>query len=138
MLAGRSMRVILAVLVAIACAIGTGPGAFARAPCKSDPRIVSTCFRVHGRLGVFNGIPIRIWIVGTNRVLKIRSPDRTRNEEDGLPPDALKLLEQGNAGEFVVFGDYEVCPLAKEHAGWMRPVCVENALHLHAVRQSPL
>jgi hypothetical protein len=34
----------------------------------------------------------------------------------------------------VVFGDYEVCPLAKDRPGWMRDVCVESASHLVAAK----
>ena len=120
----------LALLTVVAIA---GSDAHARPICKANPRIVAACFTVHGRVGVYNGIPIRIWVVGAHRMLRVTSPDGG-NEEDGLPDSVLALLKQGAPQELVVFGDYEICPLAKEHAGWMRPVCVESASHLAAVK----
>ena len=41
-------------------------------PCKGAPTVVDQCFTVHGRLGVYNGIPIRIWVVGTHGMLGVR------------------------------------------------------------------
>ena len=119
-------------LCTFASGVLTAP-ADARAHCQGSPKITGQCFAVRGRLGVYNGIPLRIWIVGTHRMLSVRSAD-TDDEEDGLPTPALNLLKQGAPGEFVVFGDYKVCPLAKKHAGWMRPVCVESASRLQAVK----
>lgn len=33
-----------------------------------------------------------------------------------------------------LYGDFEVCPLAPEHPGAMRPVCVESAKNLFVDR----
>jgi hypothetical protein len=102
-------------------------------PCKGAPTIVDACFTVHGRLGVYNGIPIRIWVVGSRRMLGVR--DATGGEVT-VRSEIQTLLSRGEPGETVVYGDYEVCPLSKPHAGWMEFVCIESASHLVARRRS--
>jgi hypothetical protein len=102
-------------------------------PCKGAPTIVDTCFTVHGRLGVYNGIPIRIWVAGTKRMLGVK--DATGGGIT-VRPDIQTLLSQGEPGATVVYGDYEVCPLSKSHAGWMQFVCIESAAHLEARRRT--
>jgi len=98
-------------------------------PCKGAPTIVGACFTVHGRLAVYNGIPIRIWMVGTRRMLGVK--DATGGGVT-VRPEIQRLLSQGDPMETAVFGDYEVCPLSKPHPGWMQFVCVESAAHLSA------
>ncbi|HXP77866.1 MAG TPA: hypothetical protein VN823_27270 [Stellaceae bacterium] len=98
-------------------------------PCKGAPTVVAACFSVHGRLAVYNGIPIRIWVVGTRRMLGVRD---AAGGGVTVRPEILRLLSQGEPGETVVYGDYEVCPLTKTHPGWMQFVCVEGAAHLVA------
>lgn len=105
----------------------------APAPCKGAPTIVDACFTVHGRLGVYNGIPIRIWVTGTHRMLGVK--DATGGGIT-VRPEIQKLLSQGEPGATVVYGDYEVCPLSKPHPGWMQFVCIENSAHLSARRRS--
>jgi hypothetical protein len=100
--------------------------------CKEAPAVVGACFSVHGRLGVYNGIPIRIWVVGTRRMLGVR--DATGGGVT-VRPEIQNLLSLGEPAETVVFGDYEVCPLSRAHAGWMQFVCVEGATHLVARRR---
>jgi hypothetical protein len=91
-----------------------------RQACKSDPDIVEACFVVHGRIRAGNGTPsLRIWRQGTSRILGVN---------DDFPlPDALDGEDLLN-GE--VWGDFEVCPFAKDRPGVMRMVCVESASHL--------
>jgi hypothetical protein len=104
--------------------------AFAQAPappCKGASAVVAACFTVHGRIGVYNGIPIRIWVVGTQRMLGVR--DATGGGVT-VRPEIQTLLSQGEPGATVVYGDYEVCPLSKPHPGWMQFVCIESATHL--------
>ncbi len=98
-------------------------------PCKGAATVVDACFTVHGRLGVYNGIPIRIWLVGTQRMLGVK--DATGGGVT-VRPEIQTLLSQGEPGETVVYGDYEVCPLSKPHPGWMQFVCIESASHLVA------
>jgi hypothetical protein len=101
-------------------------------PCKGAPTIVGECFSVHGRLSVYNGIPIRIWIVGTHRMLGVK--DATGGGVT-VRPEIQTLLSQGDPMETAIFGDYEVCPLSKAHPGWMQFVCVESTAHLMAGRR---
>jgi hypothetical protein len=112
-------------LAASAAAVAEEPAS----PCKGAPTIVAACFTVHGRLGVYNGIPIRIWVAGTQRMLGVK--DATGGDVT-VRPEIQTLLSRGKPGETVVFGDYEVCPLSKPHPGWMQFVCIESARHLIA------
>lgn len=96
--------------------------------CKGASQIVGECFTVHGRLGLYNGIPLRIWIVGTHRVLSVHNADGSGIDGGWLPSKVRDLLV--GMGEIVVFGDYEVCPLEQRHPGKMQPICVEDASRL--------
>ncbi len=102
-------------------------------PCKGAPTVVDACFTVHGRLGVYNGVPIRIWVVGTQHMLGVK--DATGGGVT-VRPEIQALLSQGEPGATVVYGDYQVCPLSKAHAGWMQFVCIESAAHLAAGRRN--
>ncbi len=101
--------------------------------CKGAAAVVDACFSVHGRLGVYNGIPIRIWIVGTHRMLGVRD---AMGGGVTVRPEIQTLLSRGEPGETVVYGDYEVCPLSKPHPGWMQFACIESAAHLEARRRA--
>jgi hypothetical protein len=59
--------------------------------------------------------------------------DIPSNSAEALPPAVQRLL--GNMPfDTVVFGNYEVCPLEKFHAGWMQAVCIERSSNLDARR----
>jgi hypothetical protein len=125
----KAATVAALVFVASAAALAEEPAP----PCKGAPTVVDACFTVHGRLGVYNGIPIRIWMVGTRRLLGVK--DATGGGVT-VQPEIQILLSRGEPGETVVYGDYEVCPLSKPHPGWMQFVCIESAAHLVAQRRS--
>jgi len=110
--------------------LAAGTTAFAEEPapaCKGAPAVVDACFTVHGRLGVYNGIPIRIWVVGSHLMLGVRD---AAGGGVTVRPEIQTLLSRGEPGATVVYGDYEICPLSKRHAGWMQFVCIESATHL--------
>ncbi len=87
--------------------------------CKTDPDIIDACFMVHGRLSAWNGTPtMRIWRVGTKRILGVR--------DDPLP----KNLESEMNWGVEAWGDFEVCPFTKERPGVMQTVCIESAEHV--------
>jgi hypothetical protein len=96
-------------------------------PCKGSPAVVAACFTVHGRYALYNGgsPQTRIWIVGSKRLLGVE--DLMEGEDDPWIPANLKSHLRPGVD---IFGDFEVCPLAKEQAGAMRAVCVESASHL--------
>jgi hypothetical protein len=124
----KSAAVAAILLAASATAVAEEPAP----PCKGAATIVDACFTVHGRLGVYNGIPIRIWVVGTQRMLGVK--DATGGGIT-VRPEIQTLLSQGEPGATVVYGDYEVCPLSKPHPGWMQFVCIGSASHLVARRR---
>ena len=122
-----------AAVAALLLAAGAAAAAAeASPPCKGAPTVVDACFTVHGRLGVYNGIPIRIWVVGTRRMLGVT--DATGGGVT-VRPEIQTLLSASEPGATVVYGDYEVCPLSKAHPGWMQFVCIESAAHLIARRR---
>jgi hypothetical protein len=99
------------------------------------PENAKSCYWTHGRLSIYNGNPtFRLWKIGTRRLLGIYSGpgfgpfDEGLNEEDDLElPTSLKGYD---FTKVTVFGDFEVCPLAAEKEGRMRPACIESAKNL--------
>jgi len=91
------------------------------------------CFRVHARYSIYTGdSQVELWPVGTHRLLGVVSGDES----------TIKVLSGGNPGnmpeaanEYDVFGDFVVCPLAKEVSGKRRAVCIKNAENLRRVRR---
>ncbi len=92
-------------------------------PCKEDPNVMAACFALHGRMFVSNGGPsLRIWRVGTDRILGVFDP-----ENEIIPENLAKRL---GGYDVDVYGDFEVCPFTKSRDGEMQMVCVESASHL--------
>jgi hypothetical protein len=85
--------------------------------CRNDPQLVGPCFDLHGRLFASNGIPLRIWRIGTRRVLSM-----TEDEEARFP----KPLRNLNLFQWNVIGDFTVCPLTNERPGQTQYVCIES------------
>jgi hypothetical protein len=106
------------------------PGANkAAGQCKNNIYLVGHCFRLHGRAYFSNGTPsLRIWHVGTNRILGVTSRPLADDVEYPIAPANL-LNALGGFNNFV-FGDFEVCPFTPKRPGWMQMVCVERAENL--------
>jgi hypothetical protein len=106
--------------------IGIGPNAMAQGLCGCGAKSgVGPAFKVHGRLSAWNGTPaLRIWIVGTKRVLGVHG-----EASDQSLPANLKAIDE-SFFENHVFGDFEVCPLTKTHPGAMQIVCIKSASSL--------
>jgi hypothetical protein len=82
----------------------------------------AACFWIHGRLFAANGTPtFRIWRIGTRRIFGVVDANGS-SESDKVLPDKLRALVQPDAFAVFVFGDFEVCPLEKDHPGRMRTV----------------
>jgi hypothetical protein len=104
-------------------------------PCKTAENAAS-CHWTHGRITIGNGTPAyRLWKVGTKRLLAIYSGPSTYhdplsldNEDPDFPANVEKIWSPRVYRP--LYGDFEVCPLAPEHSGAMRPVCVESAKNL--------
>lgn len=92
-----------------------------------------SCVWVHGRLSVWNGSPaVRLWPVGSHRMLGVHTPDGSAEGPGLLPPAAQALLDAGGSERTAVWGDFRVCPMAPERPGRMRPVYISAASHLRA------
>ena|SRR5580704_1225863 len=99
----------------------------ARLPrCKGNPKLVDACYVIHGRATYGNGTPaLRIWPVGTNRMLGVTAGRVADDADDPIVPKQLAFDPSKKA-----FGDFEVCPFTPERKGEMQMVCVETVKNL--------
>ena len=109
-----------------------------RIPCKT-PQNASECYWTRGRVAFGTGNPaFRMWKIGTKRLLGIYSGPSVSH--DRLSPDQEHPEFPANVDKVwssrlgALYGDFEVCPLAPERPGAMRPVCVESAKNLFVDR----
>ena len=93
------------------------------------------CFRFHGRFTVYTADGQEVlWPVGTHRLLRAESgTEPLLNFLDG---NDIRKLER-NASDYVIFGDFVVCPLEKEIPGAMRNVCIKSSRNLRRVKRKP-
>lgn len=127
-----STRILVA--LALLTADGAAAAAAPRSPCRSHSDLVGRCRTVHGRLSVWNGTPsLRIWIVGTRRILGVSEWRMAEMERDLLPANVWAAFGDDPPNR-QVFGDFDVCPFTRERPGWMQMVCVARAIRLHVVR----
>jgi len=90
--------------------------------CKRNPAIVGDCFRIHGRVQVYNGASnVRIWPVGSTRLLGVLP-----TEQEIVPDNVRRQLSFSKR----VYGNFQVCPFTAERPAHMRFVCVQEAEHL--------
>ena len=97
--------------------------------CRDRPDLVGRCFAVHGRLSVYNGNPtIRLWRIGTNRLLGVRDPE----EVNGVagPPTIPATIREKLDFDKNVYGDFLVCPLTRSKPGRMQIICIESGKNL--------
>ena len=97
--------------------------------CRDRPDLVGRCFAVHGRLSVYNGNPtIRLWRIGTKRILGVRDPE----EASGVPgPPPIPASIRGKLDfDKNVYGDFLVCPLTRSEPGRMQIICIESGKNL--------
>jgi hypothetical protein len=88
--------------------------------CLGKP--VEPCVKRHGRLSSQNGIPFRLWIIGTSRVFSI--------EETAMPSPVMRYLEMTSENHSFIYGDFEVCPLTPGEKGRIGHACVRDAQRL--------
>ena len=94
------------------------------APWTCATRPVEACATRHGRLSSQNGIALRIWLIGTNRVVGLD------NDEASLPTTLRKYLDMTSPDHSDVFGDFDICPVEPDTPGHLRRVCVTGARNL--------
>jgi len=93
-------------------------------PCKEHPKLSGPCFKVKGRMTFSNGNPsIRIWPVGTNRMLGISEGRFYLEDYENVPEDLVRQLTWNNE----MFADFTVCPFTDDELSVMRYICVESA-----------
>jgi hypothetical protein len=94
-------------------------------PCKDHPSLSGPCFKIRGRMAFYNGAPaLRIWPVGTDRILGISEGRFYVEGYDNVPEE---LVRQLTTFDTVMFADFVVCPFTDDKPGVMRLICVESA-----------
>ena len=96
--------------------------------CREHPQLVGACFKVHGRLSVYNGAPaLRLFKSGTKRILGISEQRFALAGYKNVPDEVKEKIDQDKD----LIGDYVVCPFTHERRGEMQMVCIESANNLH-------
>jgi hypothetical protein len=100
--------------------------------CPAIPAERAPCFAVHARLTFANGAPAaRLLPAHSRRILGVVGGDGDAAAADLLPAAVEAVAKPPTPGSYRdVDGDFRVCPLATERAGWMRPVCIASASRL--------
>ena len=127
---GRAWRIVASVAACAALA----SAAFAQdSDCRLSARRVGECFIVRGRLSFSPDSPeIRLWRVGTHRVLGILAPDGS--DQYVLSERMLERLWGGGDRPGRIWGDFEVCPLSPDQPGHMQMACIASADRLFVER----
>lgn len=100
--------------------------------CREHPELVGKCFRVHGRLSVYNGAPaLRIFNLGTKRVLGISEQRFAVPGFRNVPEEITSNIDHDKT----LIADYVVCPFTRQRRGQMQLVCIEKVSNLE-VRQN--
>ena len=119
-------RLITAIMILVSCVVGTANSEepARKKTCKEHPMLSGQCYKVRGRMNFTNGTPgVRIWPVGTKRILGISESKFYLEEYENVPQELLQQLTWDNA----MFADFTVCPFTHDKPGVMRLVCVESA-----------
>jgi hypothetical protein len=123
----RVVALLLLISPSVSLAQAVAPRRTAK-PCRAQPALVGKCFRVYGRLALYNGAPtIRLWRAGTRRVLGV-SGSYARDGYSSIPEE----LEQQLSWETELWGEYLVCPYTRRRAGEMQLVCIEDGKRINA------
>ncbi len=122
----------LALLTLFAVAAPSKPSADPkRRPCKEHPEVAAPCFKVRGRLSLWNGVPsARLWVVGTDRMLGVSDGHALPNFEQ-MPKNVEDVLKW----EVNVFGDFEFCPFTPDEPGVMRLGCIQSGTNLRVEKR---
>jgi hypothetical protein len=115
-----------------ACLISSIARAEEPAKCAARNDLAGSCYEVHGRLNAWNGNPpVRIWVVGTHRMLGLYAPLPKDDHSAGAGEIVPKTIgDQVHSFETEIFAEFTVCPFDKDIPGHMRDVCVESARNI--------
>ena len=110
----------MSTLVAVSLVLGSQVSDQEGWRCLAPP--IEPCFTHHGRLSSQNGIPLKIWLIHTTRMVAV---DSTK-----VPALVERHLEITSPDHSYVFGDFTICPLETDTPGRLRRVCVADARRL--------
>jgi hypothetical protein len=124
------MRLSLIMIIMLLC-IAFSAMAVTHSPveksCREHPQLIGKCFKLRGRLSVYNGAPaLRIWRIGTKRVLGVSEQRFAVSGYLNVPEDVRNKIDQDK----VLLGDFVVCPFTKSRAGEMQMVCIDKVTNL--------
>jgi hypothetical protein len=125
----RIMKKYLRTIVALALVIilagnSKGEEETEKKPCKDHPLLSGPCYKVRGRMSFANGTPsLRIWLVGTKRILGISEGRFYLKEYSNVPEELIRQL----TWDTFMCADFTVCPFTDDKPGVMRMGCVESA-----------
>ena len=91
-----------------------------QATCKTDPSVVGACMTLHARVNLTADSGFVLWPVGTDHLILLAGREMPADLRARWDKDTFAFL----------FGDYEICPLAKDQPGHMGVACIESAQHL--------
>ncbi len=83
---------------------------------------VESCFVHRGQLSTQNGVAYVLWLIGTNRLLRVT--------ETEFPEMLSPFLDMTSPTHADIFGKFEICPLEPDKPGHRRTVCVATATRL--------
>ena len=121
-MADSLVTVIAIVLLAGTLASESSQDATSSTAWRCHAPIKAPCFTYRGRLSGQNGIAYMIWLVGTQRIVRV---DQTE-----IPAMLEKYLSMTSPDHSDVYGDFFICPLEPDKAGHMRSACVAGATRL--------
>jgi hypothetical protein len=92
--------------------------------CKHSPKLVGSCFKVHGWLELGEGLPpVRISQGGSNKVLAVEDATPGKADDPWLPPEVRSAVDSEHSAE----ADFFVCPLTEAREGDKQVVCIDSA-----------
>jgi len=104
----------------MAMLLGVALGSAAARAQGAEPQF--PCEPVHGRFYTSNGIPCRLVVFRTRRILAVRNCAELPKPMDRYVSWPMPYR--------LIYGDYVVCPLETERRGWMRAVKITSASRL--------
>lgn len=134
---GVKRRYIFLLMITVPLAVAGSPTQRTVA-CKTKANAMQ-CYWTRGRLRYGNGTPaLRFHKAGTNRVLGIFSGPSKYNARrhgdfagDNEHPELPTILEKNGFGfTKSARGEFEVCPLERERAGYMQAACIQGARNI--------
>jgi len=132
-----SLGFVSAVLLTVFALVSTWSGTKESADktCREHPQLVGKCFRVRGKLSVYNGAPaVRLLNTATRRMLGISEQRFNLAGYRNLPESIQQQLNQDTD----LVGDFLVCPFTKSKPREMQLICIESVRNLEVRKRNGL